>query len=68
MAEISLTQNQKAIVDDEDFKKVSQYKWHAMKYMNGFRAARNCYDENGKCKHIYLHRFITLEKRWEINS
>lgn len=42
-----------AIVDDDDFIYLSQYKWHALKARNGFYAARN---EKGKT--ILMHRLI----------
>jgi hypothetical protein len=48
MKRILLTQNKKAIIDDEDFEKVNQLKWH----FDGRYAA------NKNKKKIYLHRFI----------
>ena len=60
---IELTQGCHAIVDDEDFQKVSNYKWHANKTKNGFIYARRTIvfpRKNGKQPQIkqYLHRFI----------
>lgn len=49
MKRIKLTQNKWAIVDDEDFGRIIQYKWY---FEHGY--ARR--DENGK--NIYMHRFI----------
>lgn len=60
---IELTQGCYAIIDDEDFQKVSNYKWHANKTKNGFIYARRTIvflRTNGKQPQIkqYLHRFI----------
>lgn len=53
MAEIKLSQNKIAIIDDEDYVRVSSLKWFAHKRTNKFYAetARNE-------KHMHLHRFI----------
>lgn len=53
--QIELTQGKFSIIDDEDFDRVSQYKWaaHWSPGMNAYRAVRS---ENKKT--IYLHRFI----------
>jgi len=61
--EIDLTQGYKAIVDDEDFEKVTNYKWHINKTKNGLMYARRTIvfpRKNGKQPQIkqYLHRFI----------
>jgi hypothetical protein len=52
--EIPLTQGKVALIDDEDFERVSQFKWHALK-----RPAGKFYAEgkvNGR--KIRLHRFL----------
>jgi hypothetical protein len=54
MKEIPLTQGKVAIVDDEDFEKVSQYKWS---YIGGY-AKRAVVREDGKRILYPLHRFI----------
>lgn len=57
MKEIELTQGQVALVDDVDFERISQHKWHAM--WDGWRwyAARAIQDKNGQ--HLLLmHREI----------
>jgi hypothetical protein len=50
---IPLTQGQFAIVDDEDFEALTQYKWHAMKDCKTYYAARS---ERGA--RIRMHRQI----------
>lgn len=59
---IRLTQNQYAIIDDEDFERVSQYKWMARKDRYGFYAAKGLYKGkvNGKYKtnFTHMHRFL----------
>lgn len=61
MKVIALTKNKEAIVDDDDFIRVSQYKWRAQ-YKRGLWYARSCRkiikSRNGKPTHLYLHRFI----------
>ncbi len=62
MKEIQLTQGQVALVDDEDFERVSQFKWHAhfnRTYANGgaFLASRTV-GARGNRSTVYLHRLI----------
>ena len=52
--EIQLTQGKVAIVDDDLFEYLNQFKWHIA---SGRYAATNM-KINGKSKSIYLHRFI----------
>lgn len=63
MAEIELTQGYIAIVDDEDFGQVSQFKWYAVKSKRHrlVYAARSYWSNVGgkrKMNRIYLHQFI----------
>lgn len=56
---IPLTQGQQAIVDDEDYERVSKYKWWTMKCRkSGFYACRTFRKSNNKRASILLHRFI----------
>ena len=55
MKEIKLTQGKVALVDDEDFEKVSQYKWAARGNGHGKIYASRTDNKN---KTIRLHRFL----------
>lgn len=57
MKEIQLTQGQIALVDDEDFDSLNQYKWYAMKDGNTFYAARNI-EVDGKRTIVRMHYSI----------
>lgn len=55
MKEIKLTQNQIALVDDEDFDRINQYKWCAYYSPN----TRSFYSMRGyNNRNFYMHRFI----------
>jgi len=56
--EITLTQGKVALVDDEDFERVSQYKWHFSFCLRGVGYARRDTSIKGKKIRMYLHRFI----------
>lgn len=58
MKKIILTQNQVALVDDEDCEWLSQYKWYAKKCKKTFYAVRNSPRANGKQYQIYMHHEI----------
>lgn len=53
MKEIKLTQNQIALIDDDDLEKVSNHNWYSHKRTNKFYA-----ESTINKKHIHLHRFI----------
>jgi hypothetical protein len=59
MKHIPLTKQQFAIVDDEDFERVSHGKWYASwcSHTNSYRAARFVV-EKGKRHFIYMHREV----------
>lgn len=58
MREIELTQGYVAMVDDEDYDLVSQYKWHIDKNRSNINYAKCSYRANGKINTLYMHRLI----------
>jgi len=56
--EIQLTQGKVAIVDDEDFEYLNQFRWCANQKKNNRFYAYRGKKINGKYTMIYLHRFI----------
>lgn len=58
MKKIPLTQGQFALVDDADFKWLSQWKWFAHKCRNNWYARGYLYSRNGKKTSIHLHRLL----------
>ena len=56
---IQLTRGLETVVDQEDYERLSQFKWYADYMVNSkkFRAVRNTY-ENGVHKRILMHREI----------
>lgn len=57
MKEIPLTQGKVAIVDDEYYERLNQFKWYALKRPNTWYAVRNIYVENKRTA-ISMHREI----------
>lgn len=57
MKEIKLTQSKFALIDDEDFQRLVQYKWYAILNGHNWYAVRK-YSENGKRGNIRMHREI----------
>jgi len=57
MRKIELTQGKYALVDDEDFEWLSQWKWFACKYGVQYYALRGHPSNNGRRMH-YMHREI----------
>jgi hypothetical protein len=55
MIEIYLTQNKVALIDDEDWELISQYKWYAEKQQN---SSEMWYAKTNKPKSIRMHRLI----------
>lgn len=58
MKQIPLTRGKFAIVDDEDFDWLSQWKWYARKSRNTFYAERHISRENDKRITIRMHREV----------
>ena len=57
MKEIKLSQGLFALVDDDDYEELNQYKWYADKGCNTYYVVRNDYS-NGQHKRIKIHRAI----------
>jgi len=57
MKQIPLTQNKFALVDDENFEWLNQYKWHAH-HNQGHWYALHSVRNNGKKTEIKMHRLI----------
>lgn len=60
MRHVPLTQGLFAIVDDEDYDRVMQHKWHAVKCRYKVYAARRP-TINGRRQHVPMQRFILGE-------
>ena len=56
--EIQLSQGKVAIVDDEDFDYLNQFKWHVFNNNGKFYARRRFLLSNGNISKILMHRFI----------
>lgn len=59
MRRIKLTKGQWALVDDEDFKSLNQFKWH---YSSRRYASRGVWVE-GRVKSVDMHRLLCSSKR-----
>ena len=57
MKTIRLTQGKAALVDDQDYEQLVQFKWHARKSGNVWYAARNIKTEKGQ-RIVNMHREI----------
>lgn len=61
MKKIKLTQGQYALIDDEDFDRVKELTWHALKIHDIFYAGSNCPVPGTKpikFKNLLMHRFL----------
>lgn len=62
MKEIQLTQGLVALVDDDDFERINQFKWYALKSGQTFYAVRNMrnteFASNGKRGIYFMHNVI----------
>ena len=60
MKEIPLSQGKVALVDDEEYGRLSQNKWYARKSRNTYYASRMSPHINGKRHQIQMHRVIMM--------
>lgn len=59
MREIPLTQGKVALVDDEDYERVMQFKWHAVRGRNSWYARRSIRTApKTKQKTLWMHRLL----------
>lgn len=58
MKEVPLTQGLVALVDDEDFELVNQFKWHCRKHRNTHYAMRNIVGANGRRSVQQMHSML----------
>ena len=58
MKEIQLTQGKVALVDDDDFEYLNQWKWYSSNIRGKFYVGRSITVSKYKRKHILIHRFI----------
>lgn len=58
MKTIPLTKGYEAVVDDEDYNFLMQWKWHALVSSRGVYAERCTRPKGQKCTHIMMHRVI----------
>ena len=66
MKEISLTQGYIALIDDEDYEIVAQYKWYPRKHGKTCYAITNIKNDFGKYKTVNLHHLIFGKKDGQI--
>jgi len=58
MRKIKLTQGKYALVDNEDYDKLNQYKWFTRKDGQNFYATKKLYILNGVRRNISMHQII----------
>lgn len=61
MKEIQLTQGRVALVDDEDYEFLNQFKWHADNHGHTFYAARSLWINGKKVIHL-MHWYVMKGK------
>lgn len=66
MKEIIITQNKTALVDDEDFEYLNQWKWYAQKGKHTWYACRDVKTKNTR-KNFLMHREILKIKSYKEN-
>ena len=65
MKRIELTQNKYALVDDNDFGYLNQWKWYAVQYPHSWYAVRQHRRIDGKQRTIRMHRELIKVKKNE---
>jgi len=55
-------------VDAEDFEWLSKWDWQAVEAKNGERRVRRQFRENGKMKHVSMHRVIMKAKKGQLTD
>jgi hypothetical protein len=71
MQEIPLTQGKVALIDDEDYPYLSQFKWHAHMCkgrVERWYAARNVRGEDGKKRLLLMHRDILQPPAYDLQG
>lgn len=63
MKKIPLTQGKFAIVDDEDYESLLQFKWHAHKIGRRIYAETAVHGIGGKWIGLYMHRFLLPDSK-----
>ena len=58
MKQIPLSKDKIALIDDDDFERINQYKWHAHKGHSTHYARMRVRLRDGNRKNISMHRFI----------
>ncbi len=58
MKEIQLTQGKVALVDDEDYEYLNQWKWHAQKNGSTYYVARTIKKNCGGKVNLFMHRVV----------
>ena len=66
MKEIPLSQGLVALVDDDMFEELNQYKWHAYKHRNTYYAIRNLEIYSGLRTTVKMHRQVMRALTGEI--
>ena len=64
MKQIPLTQGKFALVDDEGYKRLSEYSWHAQKQPNAYYACRDIGSPPNRIR-LKMHRVIMCAKKGE---
>lgn len=63
---IKSTNGYRIKVDNEDFEWLNQWRWQAVEAKNGKRRVRRQFRENGKMKHVSMHRVVMKAKKGKV--